>query len=251
MMELKSFREWLNGKKIIVLLMSMILLFSFFTITAIEGSDNNKSSTKDIDGIYMRELTIMPFGFEMVNFTINVTRFHWCLNFEDGDLGLHIIEDKFINKINPFNYSSAIYVRNSITESVEGTLSVENETLYQMLIVNNRNKKTNVMVIINIITASQDVGQGIVNIVLIIIIGIVIIFCIMYLYRFRILVSQEKKEYNHILEKLIELYDVDPNKVLAIIREMSKSANMEGHKLSETFSIISNNIVNQIENKNI
>ena len=73
----------------------------------------------------------------------------------------------------------------------------------------------------------------------------------MYLYRFRILVSQEKKEYNHILEKLIELYDVDPNKVLAIIREMSKSANMEGQKLSETFSIISNNIVNQIENKNI
>jgi len=250
-MRLKRFRKWLIEKNIIILFIIVFIFLSCCIIIIVEGNINNKIKTKDLHDIYVEEVTIMPRSFKTINFTSKGTSLHWSLIFDNSSLDLHIVDNRDVISEDPLNYSSAVYVKKNITKSVGGKISIKNETTYQMLIVNNGGCETNVIVTLDMIITTkktQDVGQGIVILALISIIGIVLIFCIVYIYKFRVLIYQEKKEYNHILEKIIEIYDVDPNKLLPIIREMNKSANNEGKKLSASLPTISNTIVKLIDN---
>ena len=104
--------------------------------------------------------------------------------------------------------------------------------------------------VVNTITpelVKSDPGSTLFSIVLMIMTGIIILYCIRCIYNFRVLVYKEKKDNNHVLKKLIELSKVDPNRVLDLLREMSINSNKEGLKLTEALSILSDKILNRFK----
>lgn len=131
------------------------------------------------------------------------------------------------------------------------TLNVKNNTWYKFSVENPGNSDTTLNINIDDEPKpmQMDPVEGSVEIVKIIVFGIIVISCIYVIYRFRVLVSKEKRSYNRTLEKLIKLYKVNPDKVLDIIREMVNSASMEGLRLVDSLSVITDKFSKDIDKK--
>lgn len=202
------------------------------------------------------ELIIKSGKSDVIYFTSDGNLLNVNLTFiNNGTFNIYLIENESIISEDPLSYESAVFrmsnVSGFIDKKIEFVLMIVDNTEYQIIIENIGSDKLNVRVDIensHIMNGRFGLGNSpwLFSIVLVIVLGTVLVFSMMYSHKNRILVYQEKKDLNHTLEKVIDVYKNDPDKVLDIIKEMSESVSEEGHRLTDVFTTITDRVSDRL-----
>lgn len=213
------------------------------------GVDNSLNDT-----LPPGEFLINPGEFVIINLTADGNVLNVTITFKnEGNLNIYLIEKSRIEKKkfvteNLLKNITADFkltgVLGSVNHITEFRVNVVKDREYQIII---QNIGSEILTIdLGLDMSSQSISAELLGIVLIIVLGIVLIFSIIYSHKNRILVHREKKDLNHTLEKVIDVYKDNPDKVLDIIKEMSESANQEGHKLTDVLTTVTNKVSDRL-----
>ena len=200
------------------------------------------------------EFLINPGEFVIINLTADGNVLNVTITFKnEGNLNIYLIEKsrieekKFVTENLLMNTTADIKltgVLGFVGHITEFGVNVVKDREYQIII---QNIGSEILTIdLGLDMSSQSISAELLGIVLIIVLGIVLIFSIIYSHKNRILVHREKKDLNHTLEKVIDVYKDNPDKVLDIIKEMSESANQEGHKLTDVLTTVTNKVSDRL-----
>jgi len=201
------------------------------------------------------ELIITSGDYDVIYFKSDGKLLNINLTFENnGTFNIYLIENESIISENPLSYESVVFRMNNVSgfvdKKIEFVLMVVDNTEYQIIIENIGSETLNVCVDIesfsSLLKANGNEWGFRFGIVLIVVLGIVLVFSMIYSHKNRILVYREKKDLNHTLEKVIDVYKNNPDKVLDIIKEMSESASLEGHKLTDVFTTITDKVSDRL-----
>ncbi|MBU0497406.1 MAG: hypothetical protein KKG04_05560 [Candidatus Thermoplasmatota archaeon] len=194
------------------------------------------------------KITLRPYAIRKISYTANRSIMRLTIHFDSeisrSERGLRIIivKNESINYTNPLNFESSLFETSNIRSNFSIDLSVVNGETYQILFEN--------LVPHNISFTAEGieliiVGNSFSLLIPCIMGGLVLIIAIIFLYKSRALITEEKKELNHTLQQLILLKKIDPNKVLEIVDGMYESANKEGVKLTKAFSKVTDRVSQQ------
>jgi hypothetical protein len=163
---------------------------------------------------------------------------------------LYLYELNNINENITSNYKSAKYEWCEINKDFNRTIISKKETNYTLQIKNVVSFDFIAAVQILATAGEQSIWESFnVFLSIITIIGIIFLsyISLYFMYKFRHLIHLEKMDNNEILKHLIKNDKLDPNKALEVLREMNKSCNKEGFKLSKSLSSIGNKIIDKIK----
>ena len=197
-------------------------------------------------------ITLKSQNIQRIDYTAVKDILHLIIRFKNdipqNEQGLHIIivKNESINPTDSLNYEISFFEISNIRSNHAIDIPVVAGEKYQIIFEN---------------LASLDVeleteGDDISNLTEIIALlipcimgGIVLIIAIVFIYKSRALITEEKKELNHTLQQLILLKKIDPDKVLEIVDGMYESANKEGIKLTKAFNKVTDRVSKQTKKK--